>query len=94
MSVSIGDRVICKFNLRGMCRFGKRCRNVHEDPEKLVEMLMGLTKVNCMEFYILISIALIYSVASTFTNITFIWNWTILNFLNNIIYQKSERKIW
>ncbi|KAJ8984899.1 hypothetical protein NQ317_002739 [Molorchus minor] len=31
------NKVICRFNLRGMCRFGTRCRNIHESAEKLIE---------------------------------------------------------
>ncbi|XP_072378881.1 probable E3 ubiquitin-protein ligase makorin-1 isoform X1 [Diabrotica undecimpunctata] len=35
MNIGInGNRTICKFNLKGMCRFGTRCWNLHEIPEK------------------------------------------------------------
>ncbi|VEN54431.1 unnamed protein product [Callosobruchus maculatus] len=34
------NRVICRYNLRGMCRFGGRCRNLHENPDSVVEKLV------------------------------------------------------
>lgn len=34
MNIGIrGNRDVCKFNLRGICRFGNRCWNLHETPE-------------------------------------------------------------
>lgn len=42
MSVTVQNRTICKYNLRGQCRFGKRCRNIHEDPNKIMELGMEL----------------------------------------------------
>ncbi|KAJ8961480.1 hypothetical protein NQ318_014728 [Aromia moschata] len=43
------NRVICRFNLRGMCRFGTRCRNIHESAEKLTEKLEAENKVIASE---------------------------------------------
>ncbi|CAH1996945.1 unnamed protein product [Acanthoscelides obtectus] len=34
------EPVICRYNLRGMCRFGGRCRNIHDNPEKIAEKLV------------------------------------------------------
>lgn len=39
------NRVICRYNLRGMCRFGGRCRNIHIAPEKLTEKLEAENKI-------------------------------------------------
>lgn len=45
MSVTVQNRTICKFNLRGQCRFGKRCRNIHEDPNKIMELFVGMNVI-------------------------------------------------
>lgn len=36
------NRTICKYNLRGQCRFGERCRNIHEDPKEMVGCFLGM----------------------------------------------------
>lgn len=45
MSETVHNRTICKYNLRGQCKFGKRCRNIHEDPEKLMECFFDMNPI-------------------------------------------------
>lgn len=48
MSVTVQNRTICQFNLRGQCKFGKRCRNIHENPrimDHFVEMILVCIKI-------------------------------------------------